>query len=185
MEIVQASAAPISAEEHQQLVERSYALEQEVKKSLDESREVLWRTAHALYEFNEARGWSYLGGYDTLGDWLADPDIGMTRSTYYRMVETWREVIVMRQIDPGTVEDVDLSKVALALPAVKDGREDIDDAIYAARTNGWRDMRERYRIVPRAARGSRGRRARAVRDRHRLRAAPRLGRDRGRRSGAR
>jgi hypothetical protein len=140
-------ARTITDEEHQTLVTEAFQLERQVKEGLARGREALWATAEALYEFSEAQGWKLLGGYDTLGDWLADPEISLTRSTYFRLVETWREVVVRREIEPESVKAVDLSKVALTLPAVKDGRETIEGALDAAATNGWRDLRERYLIA--------------------------------------
>ena len=144
----QLEARELSDEELQLAVDEAFAYERQVKEGLARGREALWQTAEALYEFSEVGGWRYLGGYETLGDWLADPEISLTRSTYFRLVETWREVVVRHEVDPATVRALDPSKVALTLPAVRDGRETMDGALDAAATNGWRDLRERYLISP-------------------------------------
>src|SRR5690349_14494914 len=48
-----------------------------------------WKMAEALAEFDLHRGWLRLG-YESKAEWLADPEISMTESTYFRLVGAWR-----------------------------------------------------------------------------------------------
>ena len=120
-----------------------------VKASIRKGREALWELAEALYEFNEATGYLALG-YDTLAEWLADPEVGITKSTYYNAVARWREVVVRRQVDSRRLECLDPSKVDEVLPAVKAGRVPIEEALDHVETMPARDLRTAYRSSKRS-----------------------------------
>src|SRR3954452_10219780 len=111
------SSRELTPEEQQQRAEVCYAIDERVNVALGAGREALWQTAEALYEFDCAAAHTALG-YDTLGDWLGDPDIGMTRSTYYRLVKAWRALVVERELDTDELVGLDVSKVDVVLPAI-------------------------------------------------------------------
>jgi hypothetical protein len=56
-----------------------------------------------------------------LAEWLADPEIGMRQGRYYALVESWRELIVLRgvDLDCNRLQNLDESKVRVVLPAVR------------------------------------------------------------------
>lgn len=141
-------ARELTAEEAEERVKHCFDLHTSVIAGLRAGRVALWDTAAALHEFDEERGWSALGGYDTLGDWLADPEIGMTKSTYYRLVGSYRELVINRQLSQEAVKDLDVSKVALVLPAIKAGTVTADEGLSDAQEMGWRDLREHYSKRP-------------------------------------
>jgi hypothetical protein len=132
--------SPAEAEERGR---RAYELDQQVKQGIREGREALWRTAQALYDFSEMSGWSALG-HDTLAEWLADPEVSMTRSTYHRMVSVWRELVVLRKLPESEVHELEASKVDIVLPAVKAGRVTLKKALKDVRALGARDLRDEY-----------------------------------------
>src|SRR6476469_3806958 len=107
-------AAELSPTEEAERVERCEKLRREILACIRVGRAALWQMASALYRFNEEHGWSAIG-YDELSHWLADPDIGMTKSTYHRLVGAWRSLVVEGGMSPEEVEVLDLSKVALVL----------------------------------------------------------------------
>jgi hypothetical protein len=120
-----------------------YALDQEIKKGLRSGREAMWKVAQALHEFDEGSGWTALG-YEKLSDWLAEPDIGMMRRTYYRLVSSYRELVVLRRVDESKLLELDVSKVDIVLPAVKSGKVDLEDALEDVKELGARDLRDKY-----------------------------------------
>ena len=136
-------ARELSKEEHEAWVTQAFNHQQQVKTGLLKARGGLWEAASALYAFTEESGWLALG-YDTLGEWLADPDITLTRTTYYRMVDTWRELHVVRELDAPTLGSLDMTKVSIALPALKAGKAQLEDVVSDARELGARDLREKY-----------------------------------------
>ena len=141
--VVEATATPLSKEEYEQWVLDAHRLDAEIKAGLAEVKGGLWRAAKALYEFSEATGWTALG-YDTLGDWLADPEITMTRSTFYRMVSTWQELHVLRKVPETDLQTVDMTKAAITLPALRRGEASVEEVLSDADVLGARDLRAKY-----------------------------------------
>lgn len=137
----------LSPDEAEERGRRAYELDQEVKAGIQEGREALWRVARALYEFSEMSGWTALG-HDTLGEWLADPEVSMTRTTFHRMVGVWRELVVLRKLPESEVLELEASKVDIVLPAVKAGRVTLKKALKDVRALGARDLREEYLSRP-------------------------------------
>jgi hypothetical protein len=140
---VPAPARDLTEEEHQKLVEQVFGYEQAVKAGLQKGREALWQVAEALSKFDADRGWQVLG-HDTLTDWLADPEIGMPRSTYYRLVRVWDQFVIAKKVDVPALAQVDPSKVDLVLPALKNGTVTTKKALKDVEALGWRDLREKY-----------------------------------------
>jgi hypothetical protein len=140
---IQADAVEPTASEMQVRREECYELERQVKEGFAAGREAMWSTAKALWAFNEQQGWLALG-YDRLGDWLADPEIGMTRRTFQRMVSTYDKTVMRRQIPLESVKKLDMSKVDVVLSKVETGEVKIEDALSDAETLGYRDLRESY-----------------------------------------
>lgn len=123
---------------------QAHELERAVKTYASQGREAMWKMARALYEFDEAEGWSALGGYEDLDDWLADPEIQLERKTYKRLVTAWRNLVVIGKVKPERLLTVDVSKVEVILPAVRAGRKTLKEALADAQALGWHDLREVY-----------------------------------------
>jgi hypothetical protein len=141
----QALTAPheLSQEEHQQLVNDCFTIEQRIKAGMRKGREALWEVAEEMYKFDEARGWLVLG-YETLGEWLADPEISMPRSTFNRLVQAWGDLVVVRKVDPPTLATLDLSKTSLVLAALRAGEVSTDKALADVQSMGANDLRKQY-----------------------------------------
>lgn len=136
-------ARELTAEEHELWVQNAFADQQTIKAGLQEARGGLWKAAEALYRFAETSGWLALG-YETIGEWLADPDITLTRPTYFRMTQAWKELAVTRDVPVSTLRQLDLTKTQIALPALKAGRATVDEVIDDVEQLGARDLREKY-----------------------------------------
>lgn len=96
-------------------------VEARVKEALAEGKSALWKLSEALYEFDQQQGWATLG-YENLSRWLADPEIDMTRGTYYRLVRTWQKLAVEKGIERPQLEQVNMSKAALVADEVAEGK---------------------------------------------------------------
>lgn len=139
---VAAPARELSPQEHQERVEACRALDQQVKASLAAGREAMWRLAQALAEFDESSGWSALG-FERKEDWLAQPDVDLSYDQFQRLVRTYRET-ALRRVDFATLQTLEPSKVDLVLPAVKDGRVPMTQALEDAGTLTARQLRAAY-----------------------------------------
>jgi hypothetical protein len=138
-----APAVALTDEETEERARACWELDQAIKAGMRAGREALWEVARNLHAFDEAHGWTAIG-YDRLGDWLADPDVSLTRSTYYRLTATWRELVVLRRVDETRLLALDASKVDVVLPSVKAGKTSLDDALEDVQSLGMKDLRARY-----------------------------------------
>jgi hypothetical protein len=140
---VPASAVELTDEEVAQRAKQMFALDQLIRAGLNKGREGLWEAAEAMYHFDEQAGWSALD-YESVVHYCADPEIGISRATYYKMVRAYEQTVVRRQIPFARVKQLDRSKVDIVLTKVSTGEKKIDDALDDAETLGWRDLRDLY-----------------------------------------
>jgi hypothetical protein len=98
--------------------------------------------ASRLAEFHAGAGWLLLS-HDSFNEWLGQPEISLGRAEAYAMIGAWRDLVVDRGVDPSRLEGLDVSKVAVILPAVRGGR-DIEDALSACETLSRSDLRAEY-----------------------------------------
>ena len=118
-----------------------------IVQGLRSSRVQLWDVARELHEWDARRGWLWMGDghdYRNLSDWLADPDVSMTRGTYYRLRDAWRGLVIERGIDANRVRQLDTSKVDRVMKYIRGSRVQVDDALSDVESSGWRELRERY-----------------------------------------
>jgi hypothetical protein len=140
---VPASAVELTDEEIQERAQQMFALDQAVRAGLNKGREGLWDAARALHAFDAEAGWSALG-YESVRHYCADPEIGISRSTYHRMIRAYEQTVVRRQIDFDRIKQLDRSKVDIVLSKVTTGEKAIDEALDDAETLGLQDLRELY-----------------------------------------
>jgi hypothetical protein len=103
--------------------------------------------AEVLAEFHAERGWELLGyekGTAGLNTYLAEPDRGMKRRHYFRLIEMHRELREVRGVGADTLEGIEVSKVVEVLPAIRDGKVSVEEGLEDARSMGWRDLRAQY-----------------------------------------
>ncbi len=103
-----------------------------------------WELAEQLYEFHEGAYWTVLG-YDTLRDFLAQPDLGMSHSSFFQAVRLWRDLHVVRGVPTENLGALEPSKVREVHPAIMTGRVTLERGLADAAALGYRDIRERYR----------------------------------------
>jgi hypothetical protein len=139
----QPQARELTPSEREARAKLCFQLHTNVLTALQAGRSALWRLAQALYEFEQERGWLELG-YERRTEWLADPEITMTRATYYRLVRAWKVLRVERGLDFPTLGKLDVSKVDIVLPAIASGARKLEDALDDVETLGARDLRHVY-----------------------------------------
>jgi hypothetical protein len=136
-------ARPPSPEEWQDEVQVAHAINESFANAINAVRESMWEVSRWAYQANAESVWSKIG-YETKGEWLATPEIHMTRTTFDRMVRVWRETHVHRQIDAPTLERLDVSKLDIVLGRVNAHEVSIEDAISDVQVLGANDLREKY-----------------------------------------
>jgi hypothetical protein len=139
----QSSAVELTAEEYQERVDRCFAIGERIKQGVRNQRQSLWDLAQALHEFDQENGWTALG-HDKLVDWLADPEVSMTQSTFYRLVGVYRDLVIQRAVPLSTLRGLDSSKVAIVLPQIRKGKVSTQEALSDVEALGASDLRTKY-----------------------------------------
>ena len=99
--------------------------------------------AQACHEIHEQQAWSELG-YDTLSDYLASPEIGMSRSAFYDLCAIWERYVLEGSADPQALSAGGPSKLIVPVPAIKAGEVTVQEALEDVEALGLRDLREKY-----------------------------------------
>lgn len=126
----------------------AHTAEQTIRAIVHRMRTEWARLAEQLYQFSECRHWRSLG-YRSFEQWLASPEIDLSRREVFYLIEAWRELVVERGVEPGRLERVQVSKVRDVLPAVRRGVVTPDEALSDAESLSREDLREHYGHVGR------------------------------------
>lgn len=133
----------LTAEEMEERRQIAFNLEVSIKDAIGRGRAAMWELAKSLYEFNEEHGWTALN-YETQGEWLAQPEIGMSKRQYHRLVRIWKEATITWSIPEADVLEIEPSKFEIVLPAIESNKATVVEALEDARSMGVRDLRETY-----------------------------------------
>jgi hypothetical protein len=109
-----------------------------------QTRASLWAVAKELHEWDLRQGWKWTGNYETLGEWLADPEVAMTKGTYYRLRDGYRVLVVDKHVPENTVFELETSKVGVVLRSIREGDVDVSTAISDVETLSKSDLIEKY-----------------------------------------
>jgi hypothetical protein len=120
-------AVDVTQQEQEDRRLRAGKLDLAIRTGVQKTRRLAWETAKDLYEFHEMRGYELLG-----------------YAGYFRLVEGYRELVVIRQIPAATLSTLDVTKVQIALPAIKQSKEPLEDTISNLQALGAQDLREMY-----------------------------------------
>ena len=147
-------AKELTKKEAEAIVSAAFESERRIKIAAVNIHEAWWELAEQLYLFHERGYWSYLG-YESLDEFLAQPDLGMSRSQFFAMTKMWRDLIVVKQLDAGRVKQLEPSKVKEVTPAIMRGDVDVDKALDDAAGMSYRDVKTTYRPEKQSQHGTR------------------------------
>jgi hypothetical protein len=99
--------------------------------------------AEHLYTFHQGKGWIALG-CGSFNEWLGQPEIGLGRAEAYAMIGAWKELVVHREVDPERLGQLDVTKVAVVLPAVRRCDVEIEQALSDCEALSRSDLRATY-----------------------------------------
>jgi len=122
----------------------AFTLEQKLKAALRITRRSLIDVAEACYGISRNHAYEALG-YDTLAEFLAQPEIGMSRSEFFTAAKVHEVFVLEHGIDPERLADASLTKLDVVLPKVAAGEVEAEQALGDAATQGLRDLRDGYR----------------------------------------
>ena len=98
----------------------------------------------ASFELRETDGWARLG-YRSIGEYLAQPEVTMRRSSFYERAAIWEWYVVTGGLDPARLSRVGWYKLKVTLGAVIAGRVDAGTAIDDGVALAAGDLRAKYR----------------------------------------
>jgi hypothetical protein len=122
---------------------KAYATEEKIKKGVGAIRQVWIALAGFLHEFYGAKMWEHLG-HDKFEEWLGTPEIGLGRSQVYALIESYEELVVKREVEPEVLAELEATKLAVVLPALRKGEVDLADALADCESLSRSALREKY-----------------------------------------
>lgn len=122
---------------------RAADLDRDIREVCRRIRVVWTHLAADLYEFHQAQGWEPLG-HASFAEWLAQPDIDLGYRQAVRMIEAHRELVIERALPIAQLEDVEITKLAVVMPAIKRGDTEVAAALADARTLSRNDLTDKY-----------------------------------------
>ena len=132
----------------------AFNLEQRIKQTALVAHASWWALSELLYEFHEGGYWADLG-HDSLDAFLAQPDIGISRSQFFKQSKTWRDLVIVKEIAPEKLKDLEPSKVREVVPAIMRGEVEPEKALTDAEELSFRDVVIRYRPEEQGKHGAR------------------------------
>jgi hypothetical protein len=141
------TAAELERREQQQAelaAKKAHKLDEQIRKSVTAMRSSWVPLAKTLDDFNDERAWELLGA-DSLEEYLAQPEVELKRSTYFRLIQVHREFVVERDVSPARLKGLDYTKLQVVIPKLKAGEVDVDQALSDVQVLGRRDLEEEYR----------------------------------------
>lgn len=99
--------------------------------------------AERLEHFHAERMWAALG-YETFEEWLGSPEISLSQSHSYALMEGYRELVKERGLTTDDLAGIEITKVRTVLPALRRGEVEVEDALADARTLSRSDLTEKY-----------------------------------------
>jgi len=130
--------------EEQKRVDEAFALERRLKYSVAVGWAAWWETAKVTHEMHEKKSWELLG-HDTLEEFLAQPDLGMSRRWFFKMSQTYRDLAGVRQIEIDRLKQIEPTKAMEVRPAIMSGDVNAEQALSDAESLSFRDLAEKYR----------------------------------------
>lgn len=100
--------------------------------------------AGELYTFTRLRLWKDLG-YSSFEEYLEQPEIELRRRWVYDNIAIYQQLVIDRQVDPGRLRDIQVSKIKEVLPAIRRGIVSIDAGLSDAGALSRADLEVRYR----------------------------------------
>lgn len=122
---------------------KAFAVEAKIKKGTGAIKQVWIALAGHLHEFYTGRMWEPLG-HEKFESWLGAPEIGLQRSQTYQLIEIYEELVVKREVSQDELAELDMSKLAVVLAALRKGEVELEEALADCEALSRSALREKY-----------------------------------------
>jgi hypothetical protein len=99
--------------------------------------------AEGCHDLHRSEGWRALG-CETLAEYLAAPEVTLSRPKFYALSEIWARYVEAGGIDPSLLGGADRTKLEVPLPALGQGLVTAEQAVADATSMAREDLRARY-----------------------------------------
>jgi hypothetical protein len=123
--------------------EESHAIHTAILSALERGRAAVWDLAEQYYELSERRGWKALG-YETLRDYLGQPEVAYGESAFWALVRLHERLLVQGKLDPERVHRLEWTKANYVMKALNGGSATIENAVSDVETLSRSDLIEKY-----------------------------------------
>lgn len=130
-------------EQLEALAAEAREVEKQIIRALSATRSAGWITAKHMHRFFDERMYERLG-CESENEWLAGPDVGLSRGHVRNLLAAYRALVIERQVPMKELEGVDVRKVLVGLPALKKGKVTAKELISDARALARHDIEVRY-----------------------------------------
>jgi hypothetical protein len=127
------------------VLEQSLPLDAAVREQLAAKQHRWVPLAASLHAFHDAQAWKMCEDTPTFSAWLGQPDIAMSYRTAKDMIDAWEVFVADHATPVDLLLQTNPSKLAVVLPAVRDGSVPADRAVADAIALSRTDLRELYR----------------------------------------
>jgi hypothetical protein len=137
----------VNEDEEREKAAAAHESHQRVLQGLSAARLGLTIAAQGCHELQESRGWASLG-HETLNEYLASPEVTLSRPEFFRLAAIWRAYVLDGGVDPTRLRGAAETKLEVPLSALGKGLVTVEQAVEDATSMGRADLRIRYaRIV--------------------------------------
>lgn len=135
----------LTPDEQKALIDHAFSLGRKIETGQARVAKEMWALAAAVYEFHEGGCWGLIG-YDTLEEFLAQSEVAMKRTQFFRLSKMYRDLHVVKRIPMKKLEQIEPTKAQAIAPAVIRGEVKVDKALADAAPGGLgvRDLRDEY-----------------------------------------
>lgn len=112
---------------------------------LSATRLALSAVAQACHDISRDKSWTDLG-YESLAEFLASPEITLTRSEFFTMAQIWERYVLDGGVNPQQLAVAHPSKLKIPLRAIGANEVTVEEAMADVETLGARDLREKYQL---------------------------------------
>ena len=128
-----------------QRTQEAHNAHEQLVTGLRQASHALHLVCQACWQLRQEEGWLALG-YDSLREYLASPEISLSRTAFYTNADIWQHYVETGALEPTRL--VAPSKLEVPLPALKTGAISAEEAASDAEALGLRDLRRKYRGEP-------------------------------------
>jgi hypothetical protein len=146
MEQFQPQAAALSMEDWQARKDEAQAIHDRILQGLAGERVSAWFLAKQYHDLASTHGY-YALGYDSLGEYLASAEVGVSRPTFMQYVAVWREFVERQALDPEDLQELSIKKLDLAAPGLRAGRS-VREVVGDAAALSQDALKAKYRPRP-------------------------------------